>query len=167
MDENVEPSKDDVSAEKPLRYGFATLEEYLQAAESAADQQQLAQAIDILREAVRRFPESGEAYYDLGVALFMLLETRLAHLDLWQNLAEDEELAEEAVAAFEAAIERKPDFAPAYTNLGNMLALRGNVKKAVKLWRRSLELDPNQPEVAENLERYAQLVEDEATSGED
>lgn len=147
------------------KYPFSTVEEYLEAAENAGDEKQLERALDILREAVERFPDSGDAHYDLGVALFMLLESRLAHLDLWENLAEDEELAEEAIAAFEAAIERKPDFAPAYTNLANMLALRGNVRKAVALWQRSLELDPDQPEVKDNLERYLPLVEGDTDRG--
>ncbi|MCX7626095.1 MAG: tetratricopeptide repeat protein [Candidatus Sumerlaeaceae bacterium] len=150
---------------KQWTYSFATVDEYLEAAENAGDEKQLEKSIEILREAVERFPDSAEAHYDLGVALFMLLESRLAHLDFWENLAEDEELAEEAVAAFEAAIERKPDFAPAYTNLGNMLALRGDARKAVNLWQRSLELEPNQPEVRDNLDRYLPLLGDNTDRG--
>ncbi len=137
-----------------FRFPYSTVNEYLEAAETAADASQLEHAIEILREAVARFPDSAEAHYDLGVALFMLLEARLSHLEIWENLADEEELAEECVAAFEAAIERKPDFAPAYTNLANLLALRGMPQRAVELWQRSLELDPNQPEVVENLARY-------------
>lgn len=165
MTKDINPPGQSGTNSKQWRYPFTRVEEYLEAAENAGDEKQLEQALDILREAVERFPDSGEAHYDLGVALFMLLESRLAHLDLWENLAEDEELAEETIAAFEAAIERKPDFAPAYTNLANMLALRGNARKAVALWQRSLELDPDQPEVKDNLERYIPLVEEDTDRG--
>ncbi|MGB9691835.1 MAG: tetratricopeptide repeat protein [Candidatus Sumerlaeaceae bacterium] len=147
-----------------FRFPYNTVEEYLEAAESAADTSELEQAVEILREAVARFPDSPEAQYDLGVALFMLLEARLSHLEIWENLAEEEELAEECVAAFEAAIEKKPDFAPAYTNLANLLALRGSRAKAVELWQRSLELDPNQPTVVENLQRYREELGDQETT---
>jgi tetratricopeptide (TPR) repeat protein len=146
------------------KYPYTCVEEYLENAELKANSDQLAEAVEILREAVRRFPDSAEAHYDLGMALFMLLEMKLANVDIWKNLAEDEGLAEECVAAFEAAIEKKPDFAPAYANLGNLMALRGNGKAAVSLWTRALELDPNQPEIRDNLQRYqTTLLKDETT----
>jgi len=153
----------DNAAEGPVafRFPYTTVEEYLQAAETAADEQQLEHSIEILREAVQRFPDSAEAHYDLGVALFMLLEARLSHMEYWENLAEQEELAEECVAAFETAIELRPDFAPAYTNLGDLLALRGKRRRAIELWRRSLELDPNQPGVVENLKINMELLDKE------
>lgn len=144
---------------------FSTLEDYLEQAEHAADRAELERAIEILRRATRLYPDSAEAAFDLGVALFMKLEAKLAHLDLWENLAEDEDLVEECVRAFETAIECNPQFAPAYTNLGNLAALRGDRQRAVELWSRSLQLDPNQPEVADNLERYRQMLSTDEGQG--
>ncbi len=136
------------------RQGGESLADLLQAAEIAADQQQLERAVEILREAVRRYPASPEALYELGVAIFMLLESRYSHLDMWENLESDEPLAEECARALESAIEKKANWASPLTALGNLMALRGNLQRAVELWRRSLEQDPNQPEVAESLKNF-------------
>ncbi|AXA35442.1 MAG: tetratricopeptide repeat protein [Candidatus Hydrogenedentota bacterium] len=152
--------------EEQAQWKFATVEEYLEAGEARATAEELEQAVEILREAANRWPDNPQVHYELGVCIFMLLESRLAHLDLWENLAEDEALAEEAVSAFETAIALDPQMAEAYTNLGNLLALRGRVRKAIQLWEKSLELNPDQPAVRDNLTLYrAQLTEKDSGEG--
>lgn len=148
------------------QWRFSTVEEYLAAGEARATAEELEQAVEILREAAKRWPDNPQVHCELGVCIFMLLESRLAHLDLWENLAEDEALAEEAVSAFETAIALDSQMAVAYTNLGNLLALRGRVRKAIQLWEKSLQLNPDQPAVRENLALYrAQLTEKDSGEG--
>lgn len=144
------------------RYNFDTIEEYISTAEKVAQEGRVDEGIDILREATEKYPESAKAQYDLGVAIFMKLRDDLSHLQLWENLADDEELAEECHFAFQSAIERDPKMAAAYANLGTLLALRGRVRKAIEAWEKSLELDPDQPELAGDLQMYrSQLEEDD------
>ena len=144
------------------RYNFDTIEEYISTAERLAEEGRVDEAVDILREATDKYPQNAHAYYDLGVTIFMKLREDLAHLELWENLADDEELAEECHFAFQSAIQRDPTMVAAYTNLGTLLALRGRVRKAIESWEKSLELNPNQPELAADVAMYrSQLNEDD------
>jgi tetratricopeptide (TPR) repeat protein len=157
-DENLQQERQ----QPTYRYNFDTIEEYLSTSEHLARDQRLDEGVDILREAVERYPDSAMAHYNLGVAIFMKLREDLAHLELWENLADDEEFAEECHWAFQAAIERDRGLVPAYKNLGTLLALRGRVRKAIEVWEQALALDPDQPDLAADLEMYrSQLEEDD------
>jgi len=136
------------------RYNFDSLDEYLETGEKLGQEGRLAEGADVLREATNRYPESATAFYDLGVALFLELREEHAHLELWEDLAENENVAEECVYALESAIERDPKLTEAFTNLGTILALRGRRDEAIAAWERSLALNPNQPDVLEELDLY-------------
>ena len=49
----------------------------------------------------------------------------------------------EAIEAFERAIEIKPDFAPAFHNLGLAWWRLGKANQAMAAYRRAIELDPS------------------------
>ncbi len=49
---------------------------------------------------------------------------------------------QDAIAAFERAIERNPGFAPAYINLGNSYERSGNTRMAAEVWLRAANLTP-------------------------
>ena len=57
----------------------------------------------------------------------------------------------EAIEAFEHALALKPDFAPAYHNLGLAWWRLGNIERAMAGFRRAVELDPT------NIEPYCGL----------
>lgn len=153
----------DAQAEEPsgayaipetFRYNFDSLEEYLSTGERVANEGRLDEAVDIMREATQRYPESPTGRYNLGVALFLRLREDKEHLDLWEDLADDEELAEEAMVSLEAAIERDPAFLQAYNNLARIYALRGRSEDAIRTWERSLSFQPDQPTVQAEMELY-------------
>ncbi len=56
-----------------------------------------------------------------------------------------------AVAAFEAHLERAPDDARAWYNLGNALRGAGDTGRAIWAWRRALELEPRDGHARRNL----------------
>ena len=58
---------------------------------------------------------------------------------------------DEAVACYRRALELKPDFAEAHSNLGNALKDLGKLDKAVACYRRALELKPDSAEAHSNL----------------
>src|SRR3954454_297047 len=106
------------------RYNLDSLEEYLATGERIANEGRLDEAVDLMREATQRYPESPTGRYNLGVALFLRVREDRAHLDLWEDLAGDEQLVEEAITALEGAIERDGGFVQAYNNLARLYALR-------------------------------------------
>ena len=58
---------------------------------------------------------------------------------------------DEAVACCRRALELKPDFAEAHSNLGNALQDQGKLDEAVACYRRALELKPDFAEAHSNL----------------
>lgn len=87
------------------------------------------------------------------VAEVALLDEKKAHpdrLDSYTVLAgfyQDQGKDEQAFEVLEAAVKRKPDFAPAYVQMAGMHAKAGDIKEAVKVYKRYAEAskDPNAP----------------------
>lgn len=52
---------------------------------------------------------------------------------------------QEAIAAFEHAIEKKPDFAPAYARLGKAYMAKMAFEEAADCFRKALEIEPGNP----------------------
>ena len=137
-----------------LRYNLDSLDDYIAVSETVAGEGRLDEAVDLLREATARYPESPTGRYNLGVALFLRVRKDREHLELWENLADDEQYAEEAIVALEDAIAADPKFTQAYNNLARLYALRGRKEDAMKAWTTSLELDPEQTEVRSEMVLY-------------
>jgi tetratricopeptide (TPR) repeat protein len=155
-DETLEDDEDLAEGSTGLGDLPSMLEEGLNLAESG----DLDEAIEILTDAVERFPESPLSHYNLGVAHFMKLKEDLEHVEMWEDYADDEGHYEEAVASFEHALEIDEKFVGALNNLATLYALRDRAEDAIDLWERSLEIDPDQPEVREDLDEYRQQLEE-------
>ena len=109
-------------------------------------------------EAVREFervveldPDSAEGHYNLGVVYGKCLLEDLAVDELWEDHSDEEILFENAVDHFKTAITIDPEFVAALNNLGHLHAVRGYLGEAREYYRRSLEIDPNQEEIHEDL----------------
>lgn len=159
-DNDTQSGEDSGSFQMPqsYRYNLDSLEEYLATGERIANEGRLDEAVDVMREATQRYPESPTGRYNLGVALFLRVREDRAHLDLWEDLAGDEQLVEEAITALEGAIERDGGFVQAYNNLARLYALRGRSDEALATWKRSLEIMPDQPTVQAEMELYKSRI---------
>ena len=114
----------------------------------------VAEGIDVMREAAARHPDAARAYYGLGVALMMALKADLARQEIWEPLSDEEAMAEEAQDALQKCLSHDPEMWQALTSLGTLLAVRGRMDKALEVWGRSLELNPDQPGVRTDMEMY-------------
>lgn len=87
------------------------------------------------------------------VAEIALLDERKAHpdrLDTYTILAsfyQEQGQGEQAFEVLEAAVKRKPDYAPSYVQMANMHAKTGDIKEAVKVFKRYAQVskDPHAP----------------------
>lgn len=95
------------------------------------------QALAILREAVEAAPDSSVLWGMLGAA-----QGRAGDLD-------------SAIESYERSISLKPTALACKTLAALLFERRKDSARAVTLWRQSLALDPNQPEVRAFLRRYA------------
>ncbi len=141
-----------------LRYNLENLDDYISVSEKVAGEGRLDEAVDVMREANRRYPDSPTGRYNLGVALFLRVKQDREHLELWENLADDDQLAEEAIHALEGAIAADPDFVQAYNNLARLYALRGRKHDAVATWEKSLQFNPDQPQVSSDMAMYRDKI---------
>jgi spermidine synthase len=82
-------------------------------------------AAAILRHAADIYPESPEVHFDYGNLLVYLNDTQ------------------EGVKELQQAVALNPGLVPALRNLGEIYASKGDVYKAVELWKRALSIDPN------------------------
>jgi DNA-binding transcriptional MerR regulator len=73
----------------------------------------------------------------------------------WDGDDSDEPAFEDAVEAYEKAIELDPSFAAAWTNLGSLVALGGDEVRARDCFDHALLADPDQPEARCNLAELA------------
>jgi predicted O-linked N-acetylglucosamine transferase (SPINDLY family) len=87
----------------------------------------------VLREEIRRFPDSVESQNLLGV----LLARQRRH--------------EEALALFAAAIARHPEFGGTYNNIGNTLSELGRHAEAIPHLRKAIEIQPADVQARCNL----------------
>lgn len=112
---------------------------------------QIDEARAILEEATAQFPLNPLAHYNLSVAYFLRLRQAMEDHDLWDPEAHEEGFFQGALAELEATLELSPEFTPALNNLGTLLLLRHDREQARAIWRRSLEIEPNQPWLSEDL----------------
>jgi tetratricopeptide (TPR) repeat protein len=150
MDETTDPKFAPVS----YRYNLDSPDEYVATAEEIANGGRVDEAIDVLREGSLRFSESARTHYDLGAAIIWRLKEDYAHLEIWEDLAGQEALAEEAIAELQLAIDRDPNMTDAYNSLASLYALRGRRSDAIATWEKSLQINADQPDIQADLDLY-------------
>lgn len=107
----------------------------------------LVQAADLLRAyGAARAPESADA--PLPPALERLSPERLNDLGV---MLERRGMLERARQHYQLAVERKPDFARAWVNLGNVTRQQGHSEQALAHYRRAMKEDPALFEAVNNF----------------
>jgi len=86
-------------------------------------QGQYNEAMEYFEKAVARFPESAEAYYNLGVSKLRAGKT------------------DQAIATLEKTVQLKPDLTEAYFALGECYFNKGESDRAIKVFSRTLDLN--------------------------
>ncbi|HBF34650.1 TPA: hypothetical protein DDW35_08795 [Candidatus Sumerlaeota bacterium] len=130
----------------------------LRKAEELYAEKKYDEAVGHLQQMIERFPDSPLPHHDLAVVYLSQLYDKYQHMEVWEDLADDEAIFEAAVAAEEAALDVDGEFVPALNNLGTLFALRGWWEDAVEEWDYSLSIDPEQPELREDLAEVRERV---------
>ena len=117
-----------------LRLDEGQLEARLLLAEALALSGQRNTGVRQLAVARERFPDRPEPLFKSGEFLRQFLEDH-----------------EGAVAFYQQCIERFPDFAPAYTNLGNAWYGKGDYSKALEAYQAGVVNTPDNPKLYRNI----------------
>jgi len=160
-------------ATKVAPIGHATLEEMIEQAMLAEDQEELDTAVDWYRSALAGFGPNADVNFQLAELLYrqgdptaareryyMALELNSGLVEARANLgcvlAECGQL-ELAVAAFEGTLLQFADYADVHFHLARALDDLGQSSKANQHWQRFIELAPASPWAEEAQHRLAQL----------
>lgn len=119
------------------------------------------EALTLLEQARKLWPESAAIFQSLAVQQFNLGRFDEAHASIacavglnpqdarvWNSLGNVLYVLgrpDEARLAFAYAVRLQPDFAEAHCNLGNVLAAYGESEAAISCYRRALECEPGNP----------------------
>ncbi len=153
--------------------GHATLEEMIEQAMLAEDQEELDTAVDWYRSALAGFGPNADVNFQLAELLYrqgdptaareryyIALELNSGLVEARANLgcvlAECGQL-ELAVAAFEGTLQQFADYADVHFHLARALDDLGQSSKATQHWQRFLELAPASPWAEEAQHRLSQL----------
>jgi len=93
-------------------------------------------AANLWQAIVHRYPDRADAYYALGVSLYAL------------------DRLDEAIAAYQTAIQLNPQYDAPYINLGLLLISLGDLEPAKALFQQVLQL-PDRPETPASIHTLA------------
>jgi DNA-binding transcriptional MerR regulator len=79
----------------------------------------------------------------------------LAHEEQWDGVSIESQPFRSAIACYEQAVELDGEFSAAWTNLGSLLAMTGELERARDCFDHALRSDPDQPEAQCNLAELA------------
>jgi len=136
-------------------------------ARALKDTGRAAQAVDLYRRLVARWPKDASLYHDLAVAAGAAgmadeasraeraaLALQPANADASNGLGlllVEEGKAAEAVSAFERAVQDDPSNATFWTNLGNARREAGDPTRAEQAYQKALEQNPRSPDAANGM----------------
>ena len=128
-----------------------------------AENGQYTDAIGVLRRAIAFNDRSLEGHYNLAVVYGLLAmgTVHVGSLSLEDRMHQDA-FSESAIDEYGRALEIDPRHTPSHNNLACVFAGRGELGLAIQELRRSLDIDPNQPDARQQLREM--MATDSGTS---
>ncbi len=108
-------------------------------------------AVDEAKKACEDFCESPLPHHALSVVYLRLLKSDIEHLEIWEDICDDEAYYDAAIGAAKAAIDVDEEFVPARNNLAMLFASRGWWKEALQQWEISLSIDSDQSHIRQEM----------------
>ncbi|HDS09131.1 MAG TPA: tetratricopeptide repeat protein [Firmicutes bacterium] len=108
-------------------------------------------SMESMKKSLHLNPESPEVHYNLGVLYSKVFFKDISKEELWEDLTDDEFAFEMATKEFQEAISLDPEFVEAYSDLGMLFKIRHIDEEAIRMFKKSLELDPDQDEIRDEL----------------
>jgi len=109
------------------------------------------EAVCEFEQVVELDPESVDGHYNLGVIYGKCLLEDLAIDELWEDHSDEEILFENALHHYKIAFDLDSTCVAALNNLGHLHAVRGCIGEAREYFLKSLEIDPDQAGIRDDL----------------
>ncbi len=138
---------------------FADLDSVVEEGEELIESGEYAKAIELLQGGLEVFPEEVSLHFLLGLASLESLKEDIDTSELWEDDSDMVEMYEQAVASFEEALNLDPEHVGSLNALGMLYALRGNHESAINCWEKSLEVEPDQSTVNDDIRASRKKLE--------
>jgi len=129
-----------------------TYDELVERGIGLAETRDYAAAVAALEQAAELDPGRTDAHYNLAVVYGLLAMSDLAVEELFDDHVDEEILLQNAIEEYQTVLEIEPGHVAAHNNLATIFALHGERDLAIAELQLSLELDPDQPEIREQLD---------------
>ncbi|MFP4055565.1 MAG: tetratricopeptide repeat protein [Candidatus Brocadiia bacterium] len=117
-----------------------------------AQNEEYGEAIRLLKQAIELDDDQPDAHYNLAVIYGRLAMSDLGAEDYFEDHVDEEILLQSAIEEYQRVIELDPLHLAAHNNLATIFALHGERELAIHELEISLDIEPDQPEVVEQLQ---------------
>jgi Tfp pilus assembly protein PilF len=129
-------------------------------------------ALALLEQIISLDPGSAEAWLKVGLCWGMALLENLPSSEIWGEEKDEELMAENSLHALEKAIELDPELVGAYNAMARIYMIRGQEDEAIELFTQSLQIDPTQLDVVDELQEITgspawELLDKETDMGDE
>lgn len=128
------------------------LAEMIDLGEQLAELGEHRKALRLWRRHIDRFSDEADAQFAYGQAAFRVLHEEIVTERWWNSDAELVTFYEESLSALEDAVTIDESHFPSWSLMGALFALRHNHESAISCWEKSLEINPDQDDVRNDLE---------------
>ena len=135
----------------------ATYEQLVAQGTELAEKEEFAEAIRMLGQAIELDAEQPDAHYNLAVIYGLLAMSDLKVEDYFEDHVDEEILLQNAIEGYQSVLELDDKHVAAHNNLATIYALHGERDLAVHELDLSLEIDPDQPDVREQLDELRSI----------
>ena len=126
-----------------------------------AEQKAYKEALAALAKGVEMKPDDPEAHYNLGVLYGTMAVEAINPTNIFEgaeaDILDEEIWTEKAIFEYQAALDLDPDNYHALNNIATLYALRQETDLAIDALKRSLEKNPQQDDIAKELEELESI----------
>lgn len=131
-----------------------------------------AKALPVLKGALKIDPHNPEIHLQLGLCWAMSMLENVPTIELWGRDIDEEDIFENALESLETASELDPELTAAYNAMGRLYVIRFREEEAIEMFRQSLQVDPAQLDILEELQELTgrpvwNLLDKETYMGEE
>jgi len=109
-------------------------------------------ALRLLEQVTLVDPRNAEAWLRIGLTWGMSMLENLPSAEIWGEEKDEELMVENAIHALEKALEYDPELVAAYNAMARIFVIRGQEEDALELFAQSLQIDPSQLDVVDELQ---------------
>lgn len=137
--------------EKTIRSNPDDIDARLSLAEILRKDRSPEEALEIYDSVIELDPDNAMPYLGKGLCYAMSLLDNIPTREIWDNELDEQEMIDNAMEFLEQAAELDPELTEAYNAMGRLFAIIAQEEDAVDMFRQSLQVDPTQLDVLEDL----------------